>query len=212
MIVSDVVTRVQRQFGDEASVQIDSDDVIRWINDCAKDLAVQNDLGQATASQNSVANQSLYTQPADALAIRTIYFDSLKLDFYTRQEYDAYVNNNDPKEEAAGTPFMYTRHVEDILLYPKPDAVKTIKIWYFARPTEVTTTSDSLPFAVEYHNRIVEYCLQQAYQTDEDWDAAERMKGQFEDGMARLKQLEDADEEEFYPSITTLPDDGGYWG
>lgn len=212
MIVSDVVTRVQRQFGDEASVQIGSDDIIRWINDIAKDLAVQNDLGQAIATQNSVVNQNIYVAPADSLAIRTVYYNGMKLDFYTRAEYDAYVNNNDPKEEATGTPFFYTRFVNDLLLYPKPDQVQEIKIWYFQRPTEVTTTSDPLPFAVEYHNRIVEYCLQQAYQTDEDWDAAERMKGQYEDGMARLKQLEEADEEEFYPTITVLPDDGGYWG
>lgn len=212
MIVSDVVTRVQRQFGDEASVQIDSDDIIRWINDCAKDLAVQNDLGQTTATLNSVINQNVYTAPVDMLAIRSVYYNDLKLDFYTRAEYDAYVNNNDPHEDATGTPFFYTRFVNDLQLYPKPDQVQEIKIWYFQRPTEVTTTSDSLPFAVEYHNRIVEYCLQQAYQTDEDWDAAERMRGQFEDGMAKLKQLEEADEEEFYPTITVLPDDGGYWG
>jgi hypothetical protein len=212
MIVSDVVTRVLRQFGDEASVQISEEDIIRWINDCARELAIENKLGETTALQSSVADQNLYTLPGNCLAVRSIYYDMRKLDFYTRAEYDAYVNNNDPKEEASGTPFMYTRFVDDILLYPKPDAVKDIKVWYFARPDEVTTTTDTLPFTVEYHNRIVEYCLQQAYQTDEDWDAAERMRGQLQDGMARLKRLQSADEEEFYPSITTLPDDGGYWG
>jgi hypothetical protein len=58
--------------------------------------------------------------------------------------------------------------------------------------------------------RIVEYCLQQAYQTDEDWDAAGQMKGQFDDGMARLKQLNNAADTEFYPVITVLPDDSGW--
>lgn len=211
MIVSDVITRVQRQFGDEASVQINSDDVIRYINDAAKEIAVQNDLGAAVATQSSVANQNLYTLPSDALAIRTIYYDNLKLDFYERTEYDAYVNANDPNETAVGTPSLYTRHVNDILLYPKPESVKNIKIWYFQRPVEVTTTADQLPFPVEYHLRIVEYCLQQAYQTDEDWDAADRMAGQFNDGMTRLKQLENTSDEEFYPVITVLPEDSGYY-
>lgn len=211
MIVSDVVTRVQRQFGDEASVQINSDDVIRYINDAAKEIAVQNDLGAAVANMSSVANQNLYTLPADALALRSVYYDNLKLDFYERTEYDAYVNTNDPNETAVGTPILYTRHVNDILLYPKPESVKTIKLWYFQRPIEVTATTDSLPFPVEYHLRIVEYCLQQAYQTDEDWDAADRMQSQFSDGMTRLKQLESSSDEEFYPVITVLPEDSGYY-
>lgn len=211
MIVSDVITRVQRQFGDEASVQINDADVMRYINDCAKEMAVQNDLGAAVASQSSVVNQNLYSAPADMLAIRTIYYDNLKLDFYPRPEYDQYVNANDPNETNAGIPFLYTRHVNDLLLYPKPSTVGTIKIWYFQRPTEVALTTDELPFAKEYHLRIVEYCLQQAYQTDEDWDAADRMKGQFDDGMTRLKQLENTSDEEYYPTITVLADDGGYW-
>jgi len=211
MIVSDVIKRVLRQFGDEASVQIDENDIMRYINDGAKEIAVQNDLGQITASQNSVVGQNLYVAPADTLAIRSVYFDMSKLEFYTRTEYDAFVNSQDPKETASGIPFLYTRFVNDLLLYPMPDSIKTIKIWYFQRPVEVTATTDQLPFAVEYHNRIVEYCLQQAYQTDEDWDAAERMKGQFDDGMVKLKQLESSADEEFYPTITVLPEDAGYY-
>lgn len=210
MIVSDVVTRVQRQFGDEASVQIDSNDIIRWINDCAKEIALQNDLTQATANQNTVANQAIYTAPADMLAIRSVYYDNKKLDFLESTEYDAYINKMDPNQISSGTPVVYTRSVYDLLLYPTPDSVKVLKIWYFQRPAEVVATTDSLPFPVEYHLRIVEYCLQQAYQTDEDWDAAGQMAGQFNDGMTRLKQLTDNSGTEFYPTITVLPDDSGY--
>jgi hypothetical protein len=208
MIVADVVKRVQRQFGDESSVQIEEADIIRWINDVAKEIAVQNDLTQAVASQNSEAGLNVYVAPADTLAIRSIYFKQKKLDFYNRAEYDAYINENDPTETATGDPVLYTRHVDDLILYPTPSTVGIIKIWYFQRPTEVTSTADTLPFPVEYHLRIVEYCLQQAYQTDEDWEAANQMSGQFVDGIARLKQLNTTDTE-FYPSITVLPEDAG---
>lgn len=210
MIVSDVITRVLRQFGDEANVQIDQNDIMRWINDVAKEIAVQNDLGQVTATQSTVVGQNLYTAPADTLAIRSVYYDSVKLMFYPRTEYDAYINKVDPTELSSGVPALYTRHVNDLLLYPKPDSIKNLKIWYFQRPVEVVATTDQLPFPVEYHARMVEYCLQQAYQTDEDWDAAERMKGQYEDGLVKLARLENSSDEEFYATITVLPEDGGY--
>ncbi len=215
MIVSDVTTRVLRQFGDEASVQIDESDIMRWINDAAKDIAVQNDNNQATATQASVIGTNTYVLPADMLTIRSVYFDSQKLDFYTRAEYDAYINSVDPTELASGTPTIYTRNftgtVSNLLVYPTPSVVKNIKIWYYRRPFEVAVSTDPLPFSEEYHLRIVEYCLQQAYQTDEDWEAAERMKGQLDDGLTKLKQLESSDDSEFYGVITVLPEDGGYY-
>jgi hypothetical protein len=210
VIVSDVITRVQRQFGDEASVQIEEADIIRWINDCAKEIAVQSELTQATANQNTVVNTNIYTAPADMLAVRSVYYDGKKLTFLERTEYDAYVNQQDPQEILTGTPYMYTRNVLDLLVYPRPDSVKVLKIWYFQRPTEVVNETDPLPFPVEYHLRIVEYCLQQAYQTDEDWDAAGQMKGQFDDGLVKLKQLENDVVVEFYQTITVLPEDSGF--
>lgn len=210
MIVSDVVTRVLKQFGDEASVQIEEADIMRWINDAAKEIAVQNDLGEATASQNSVVGQNIYAMPADAYALRSVYYDMQKLKYLERTAYDEYINTSDPNEEASGTPWGYTRFVDDLLLYPMPDSVKLIKIWYFKRPIAVTLTTDPLPFAEEYHIRIVEYCLQKAYETDEDWDAAGQIRSQFDDGMVKLSGKMENQDQTYYPVITTLPEDSGW--
>jgi hypothetical protein len=210
MIVSDVITRVTRQFGDEANVQIDNADIIRWINDSVRDFSVQNDLTQATGTINSVVDQNSYTFPADLLSMRSIYYDSQKLQFYKRTEYDEYINKVDPLEEQSGTPILYTRWGTEFLLYPKPDSIKQIKMRYLQRPTEVTVEGDTVPLPLEYHNRVVEYCLQQAYQTDEDWDASTQMSSQLSDGLTRLKEQETFQDKEFYPGITVLADDSGY--
>lgn len=210
MIVSDVVTRVQRQFGDEASVQIDSGDIIRYINDACREIAFQNDLTQATGTMNSVIGTTSYNFPSDLMVVRTIYFDNLRLDYYPKADYDNYINEVDPQETVAGTPTLFTRWANSFILYPKPDAVKVIKLLYLQVPTQVTVVGDTLPIADLYFSRIVEYCLQQAYQTDEDWEAATQMSGQFSDGLMRLKEHETVTSIEYFPSITVLPDDSGY--
>jgi len=210
VIVQDVITRVQRQFGDEASVQIDEADIIRYVNDACREIAFQNDLTQATGTMNSVIGTNSYNFPSDLMTVRTIYYDNKKLDFYPKTDYDNYVNEVDPNEVVQSTPTLFTRWANSFILYPKPDAVKVIKLLYLQVPTQVTADTDTLPLPDLYFSRIVEYCLQQAYQTDEDWEAANQMSGQFSDGLMRLKEHETTATTEYYPSITTLPDDSGY--
>lgn len=207
MIVSDVVKRVQRQFGDEASVQIEDADIIRFINDVVKEIAVQNDLMQATGTMNSVAGQNSYALPTDFLSLKSIYYNNMKVKPLKRTEYDEYIIESDPDETQQGTPFIYTRWGTNFILYPKPDSVKVIKLFYQQRPVDVASLTDVIPLPTEYHLRVVEYCLQQAYQTDEDWDAATQMSAQFSDGMTRLKEQETFSDKEFYPVISVLQDD-----
>ena len=209
MNVQDVVTRVLRQFGDEASVQITQDDIMRWINDGVREIAVKNSLLQASALINAVVGTSTYPFPIDMLAMQTIYYDNLKIAFMKRTEYDTYVNANDPDEIQTGTPYMWTRWGTEFTLYPKPDTSITngIKILYIQRPAAIDSLSDTIPFSEEYHNRVVEYVLQQAYETDEDWDASNQKQSQFNDGLDILKSREEFVERETYPTITVLLDD-----
>lgn len=212
MIVTDVVTRVLRQFGDEASVQIEEADIIRYINDGIREIVTQNDIGQTTGTLNSVIGSSSYNAPLDLMAMRTLYYDNLRLELFNKNEFDEYINANDPNQQGRGTPTYWTKWAGQFILYPTPDSVKVIKLEYLRKPTDVTTGTDVLPISTEYFNTLVNYCLQQAYQTDEDWEAAGQMSGQFSDGLTRLKQQETfADSVATYPVVTVLPEDSGYY-
>ena len=207
---SEIITRVQRQFGDEASVQINEEDIIRWINDAIIEICMQNDLKQATGTMNSVIGTNTYSFPEDLLSVRTIYYDNVKLKFLEKAEWDEYINTEDPLEEQTGTPTFFTRWANSFILYPKPDSVKVIKLLFLQVPFTVVIESDDVPLPDMYLPRVTEYCLQQAYQTDEDWEAAGQMSGQFNDGLTRLKEHETVATTEYYPTITVLPDDSGY--
>jgi len=159
---------------------------------------------------NSIVGTTIYAFPADMIQVRTIYYDSKKLKFFKRTEYDEFVNENDPQEEQSGTPWLFTRWGVNFQLYPKPDVVETIKLLYLQKPVVLTTETDDIPLPDAYFSRVVEYCLTQAYQTDEDWEAALQMDSKFQDGLMRLKEHESVPTTEYFPSITTLPEDSGY--
>lgn len=207
MIVQDVVTRVQRQFGDEASVQVTADDVIRWINDAQKEIAVQNDLMQATATLPTIVGTNEYNFPTDMLGLNKLFYNNSRIKYLSRQEYDEYVNPSDPNEVSSGDPSIYTRWGSKFHVYPNPGTVGTFKLLYTQRPPEVVAVGDSLSLSLEYHPRIVEFCLRQAYEMDEDWDAAAAKATQFDSGLSILKENEYSKDKEHYPTITILAED-----
>lgn len=207
MNVQDVIDRVQRQFGDESSVQVTQADVIRWINDAQRDMAVQNDLMQAEGTTVTGVGQTEYPFPLDMLGMNKIFYNNKKLKYLSRQEYDEYVNTQDPGETFTGDPIVYTRWANKFLVYPRPSAVGTLKMLYLQRPADVAAPADVLSLAVEYHNAIVKYCLQQAYEMDEDWDAAAAKATQVDSGLSVLKENENSKGREYYPTISVLSDD-----
>src|SRR5215813_3046774 len=88
MIVSDVVIRVRRIFGDEAAVQVTDDDIIRWINDGQIEVVKHNEGAlQKSDLVDLVANQSTYAMPADLLIVRALRFKYTSMQSFSRLKY-----------------------------------------------------------------------------------------------------------------------------
>lgn len=209
--VSDIITRVKRQVGDEADIQITSDDIMRWINDAQREIAVEQNLLQAKATTDVVLGQTEYTIPNDTLTLRTVKHNGIKLQPYSLAEAEEYISDYDNTANyPSGTPTHFWVFANRITVYPKPDTGLTagLEIYYTRQPTVVSALSDIPEVPVVYHNRLTEYCLQQAYELDEDWQAASQKQNQFRTGLDRLKDQTDWVERDFYPSITSVVDDG----
>jgi hypothetical protein len=206
--VQDVIDRVLRKFGDEASVQITPADIIRFINDGQKEIAYKNEVLQAIGTMDIVAGVNSYPIPSNLLTLRTMYYDGSRVQFMEKTAYDEYVNSSDPKATSTGFPLVYTRWANLFYLYPVPSnsLAGGLKLEFTQRPADVVGSADALSLPLEYHNAIVDYCMAQAYETDEAWDAAAYKGKQWQDSVNELSQATDIDVE-YYPTITVLPED-----
>lgn len=209
MIGTDVADRIKRQFGDESGVQVTDADILRWINDAQREFTRTNNLLQARGSLNVVAAQSEYPFPNDVLNLRSLNYDGYKLQGFTLIEFEEYLQANDPRGSATGTPTCYTVWNDILRLYPTPDTSITdgLTILYIARPPVLTVLSDPLALPDEYFNRVVEYCLQQSYELDEDWAAAANKAAQLTSGLMQLQESQTWDKRDTYPVITILDED-----
>jgi len=216
MNVQDVVTRVQRIFGDEAAVQVTNADIIRWINDSMIEIVKHNEAAlQKTAFVNLVVGQSTYVLPTDLLILRSLRykytsmlsFSALK--YKSMQQFDESLDGWDGAAFTNAPPQFFTMDEGKAILFPVPDqaSINGLKVIYNQKPADVVALVDTLALPILYHNTIVNYCMWQASLLDEDHEPALMYKSGFTEDMARLKDRETTEAVATYSVITVLEGD-----
>lgn len=208
MNVGEIALRVKRQFGDEAGAQITDADIIRWANDAQREVAFSNNLLQTTATTAVVSGQDQYTLPPDMLTLRSVRYRGRQLTFMAQPEAAKLVGSD---SVTTGEPTHYSVFANKIDLYPTPTTADAddLQLYYTRQPAILTTTTDTPELPLQYHNRIVEYCIAQAYELDDNPESYQQKMRQFQEGVDRLKVNADWQEQAVYPSISVSPADYG---
>jgi hypothetical protein len=203
VLVSEIATRVKRQFGDEAGVQVTDADIIRWVNDAQREIAVKNNLLQVRATTAVSPGVNEIAAPTDILTLHAVRFQGIKLIPLSQQEADQFDLGAVPTTSRS-TPTHFWRWANTITLYPAPNITDPddITLFYTRIPVEITATNQTPELPAQYHNRIVEYAIAQAAELDENLQQYQLKMGQFESGVAELKGQGEYTEQDFYPSIS----------
>lgn len=220
MNVTQIMNRVKRQFGDESGVQVTDSDIIDWVNHGMSHIVETNEqLLEKIGTTDLVANQQEYNFPADMLILQTVtikpfgYTVYSKLHRFSFTEFNMKVDGWDTSTPETGVPTMYSVFENQIILWPVPQSASTagLKIFYNRTPTAVTGGADTPEIPVAYHNALVDYCLQKAFEMDEDFEAVGVKAGELDNKLANLRGRGDWKGQDVYPSITSLPEDDDGW-
>lgn len=219
MNLGDLKTRVKRQFGDESGVQITDEDITRWANDGINYIVMNNEgLLEKIDTADIVADQQEYDLPTDLLTLKATHIknslDALSyvhIEAYDLQKFDAYVDGWDGTYYGPGIPIVYTVYAEKLKLFPIPnfDFVDGLKFYYNRKPDLLLNENDDsdLDLPITYHNGVVHYCLQQAYELDENMDSYNRKGADVQDVIRMNRYKQGQTSQETYPTITPLYDD-----
>ena len=189
LTVSDVITRVQRTFGDESGVQVTTDDIIRWINDAQREAVMQNEgLILTTGFIDTVAGQNEYTLPTDCFTLTEVKVKDADQNSYYKL-FPASLREMDELAdgwEGSGQqnyPTVYTKEQSSkFTVYPAPltSVAQGIKLIYSRYANDVTSQSDPIDLPPYLHSYVVNFCLMQAYEMDEDWESAQQKASQIQ--------------------------------
>ncbi len=208
----DVITRVKTQFGDQSGAQITDPVILRWINDGQQEIVNNNPILKDTKFANIVAGTSEYTFPEDKVQfIEAVYVQGRPVKNLSPQSFRDFILADDPTRVAnAKYPDIWYERAGVITFYPTPNESFTngLKLEYVKMPTPVTNTASTLGIPDRYLNHLVNYCMMQALEYDENYAAAQYKQAQFRDGLDRLNYKENVSQIDMYPSIS--PDVNDY--
>lgn len=208
--VQEIFDRVSRQFGDEAGSQVKITDVTRWINDAMREIVHKNKLLQVKATTDTMVGVPAYALPTDISKLHSIKYKGITLRPMSIAEADQQIGALDVSVAngyPTGTPTRYWIWAQQVNLYPAPDtAVDEGLVAYYSRtPVAVVNVGDVPELPDEYHNRIVDYCLAQAFEIDENFSVAQSKMANFEQKVAAANDISE-EQQETYPYITDVED------
>ena len=206
--VEDVLKHVKRQFGDEAAIQISDEDIIRWVNAGQLEIFRRSEPIKSSMTADVVANQGVYQFPGDVLKVQSLLVNGLPVKQISSQESEEYILDEDPSRITTGQPVVWYEWGGTFTFYPTPDlnSVGGITIQYIRKPLKVTTDADPLSIPDAYYNRLVEYVMQQAYELDENFQAADMKASQFSQNLNDYGNRDNTSGNT-YPTITVLDED-----
>lgn len=210
--VLDVQNDVFATFGDTSGTQINSSDIIRWVNNGQSEVVKRNpELLPTSVLINSVAGQADYPLLANVpnvLTVQTLHYNNIPLRNLSFQEAEMFILNSPSiPDPLNSTPELWYERAGIITLYPAPAAslASGIKIYYQRQPTKVTQTSDSLSLPDFYYNAIVAFCMEQASLLDENPQMAQVYNGKFDQDVTRLANRTQP-QSDYYPFIGMVPE------
>ena len=207
--VQNVVSDIRRTFGDEASVQLTDDDILRWVNTAQREILISNRILKSIGTTDVVSGQTEYSlDPLKIVTIQSIHFKGQKLEWKSFQEAEEYIMSMDPQKTAVADPSIWYEWGGVINLYPVPQDNVTggLKVYYIAEPS-VAVIDGPLVVPDAYYETVLQFVLAKAYELDEDAETSQFKLGQFADRLATLSEQENTPEIDTYPRITILAED-----
>lgn len=209
LTVGNILERVQRQFGDEAGVLINITAVRDWINDAMREIILDNDLLKVRSTAVVAVGQPNYGLPSDVLRLHSLSYDGRPINEVSLSEARKTIDVDDTANYPRAVPQEYWVWGSEFFLYPAPSEAKQVTLYYNRNPTAVVNTTDVPELPARYDNRLVEYCIAQASELDDNDERAARKLNQFQEGLERARDEENSGGQ--YPHMgVSLADSSGY--
>lgn len=198
-----LVQDVKRVFGDESGVQLVNEDICRWANAAQMEIVTNNKALKAKSTTVAVPGQASYTFPDIKIQqIEALHYDNVRLENLPFAEAERYIISADPEQKETGTPSFWYEWDGEFSLFPKPDSVKQISIYYTAYPEELTgDVTEHLGVPDKFYNAVFDYVMAKAYEMDEDMNASQLAENRFRAALENQMEDERQAQHMTYPTI-----------
>lgn len=205
MLVSDVIRRAGRLFGDSNNILISAADFYDFINEAQTRIAQETDC--LLTSVSSAASTYPKTLASDFMKVDRVLYGTKALDKINPEDLDAL------KLDATitGTPQFYYVFNGTLCLYPDATSTDTTTTpyYYTKTPTLVTAGSDALTVPLHMQEAVVTLVVMRCHERNENWRAAERYETQYL-GLTGVRTDASQNPDDSYPVVRDDPFDWSF--
>lgn len=165
--VSTLIEKARRRVNEESTTFFEDDDFVDWADEAQKYFVRQTRYLEGSSHTSTVSGQANYALPSDFLALQRLKYDGKKIDRISFLEIDEL---NLDEADHSGTPTGYYIMNGQLYLFPIPNSVATMRLYYYKIPVTLDVTSDTLETPPIYDDVIVCYMCYMAYKKDAESD------------------------------------------
>lgn len=200
---SELRRAVMRSFGDEAGVQLESQDIIDFANQGQVEIVVENAILKTISNAESVPGQSEYTFPDMPIArIESITYGGRLLPNIPFQDAQAKLLEIDAEQRQEGSPLWWYSYGNRFWLWPRPVQADTIQVYHVSMPEKLTgSESQELSVPDKWFNALIDYVIQRAFEMDNDWEAAQVKANQFKAALQSQSEEESQSQWASFPVV-----------
>ena len=177
LTASDVLTRAADIIQDQTNVRWPSDELLRYLNDARREVAIARPDLYATTASVTLAAGTKQSLPSDGMRLMDVTRNmpsgnpGAAMRIVEREILDAQKPNWHLETQTAGLKhFMYDeRNPRVFYVYPPATAGHQVELVYGKTPTEITNTSTQLADEDIYTGAIVDYVCYRAFSKDAEY-------------------------------------------
>ena len=197
MLLSEMRTAVADMAGDQDNTQFSTAQIDRYINWAQTEIAVRYDVYEKTINITALDSTDIIggiLLPADFVRVSNLFWNSVKLSQIPASEM--YSEGDAPITTGNGEPQYYaienyrTGNQRRLSLYPYQTPGRssgfTAKLFYVARPADLTLVGDISPLPLDIHETICEYAVARCKMQENDLQGAKFFLDMVKEHMAYL--------------------------
>lgn len=188
MTPEDLVLYAKQQYNAVTDTFFSDAELYTGVYDAQIQLALETNCIRNVYSTSTAVGQQEYTRPSNAISIKRITYNGLKLVKISDREDDQLTIFNQATT-ATGTPCYYWEWSTTLLLRPTPDAIGTLKIYSYDMP-QVVAAGGTIDVPSRYHTYLANYLLARMCLKDKNFTAASQFSQLWEKNITDVKRIE----------------------
>lgn len=183
-----------------------------WLNDAQRIAAIEAEIGklEESVSYTTANADNSLELPSDFSRVIDLH-DTEEDQRLTEIE----LSELDDLPDATGRPRLYATEKNEVLLYPTPDGTYKLSLRYWRLPKDMVADADEPELPKQHHHRLICYAMWKAYLRENDYQAAQVWKAEWDAEMLKMRgevQAETSEAGQQVPGTWSQPPTAlAYW-